>query len=211
VTVVLKELFNLLTFVHRLSGRRSDPDGIRTSFTLDAYTSVFCNDFDGALSEFYFANTGLALLAMSLASSVSMNLLLSDLTLNIIVAATFAMAWIASFAARSPKPVRIITSLRRAGRFVWSETPFLNFFSLIYIATVRHGKAKLYLKDYVIIRAISIVELVFVKLVISTSSLDEQQALVRAVMKSEKVVLKAKVSTLPRYSARKATDISARA
>lgn len=39
----------------------------KTSAVLDAYTSIFSGDIDGGLAELYFTNTGMALLAVSLA------------------------------------------------------------------------------------------------------------------------------------------------
>jgi hypothetical protein len=56
-----------------------------------------------------------------------------------------------------------ILSLRRAGRFIWSDTPFVNFFSLIYIATVLRGQSTLRLQDYITFRSIAVLELVFYK------------------------------------------------
>lgn len=75
-----------------------------TSAVLDAYTSILSrDDTDGELAELYFTNTGFGLLAVSLASSVAMNLLLPDLALNMIVAGTFAMTWVASLAVAHAK------------------------------------------------------------------------------------------------------------
>lgn len=194
LTVLLKELVNLATFIHRWLLRRRGTNGVRSSLTLDAYTSVICADVDGALSELYFTNTGLGLLAMTLASSVAMNLFLSSLVLNVFVTSTFGFIWIVSILMRPFRPVRVITSLRRAGRFVWSDTPFVNFFTLIYIATVLGGESNLMLRDYVIFRAISILELVFIKGLIAASNPDEQQEMMRVAIASETVVLKANVS-----------------
>ena len=55
---------------------------METAAVLDAYTSVFSNDLDGEMAELYFTNSGLVLLALSLASSVAMNLLLPTLALH---------------------------------------------------------------------------------------------------------------------------------
>jgi hypothetical protein len=112
---------------------------ITASVVLDAYTSTFSHDVDGDLSELYFTNTGFALLAVSLASSVAMNILLSSNLLNAIVATTFGITFLASLAVGKRETVLPVLALRRAGRFIWSDTPFVNFFSLIYIIPVRHG------------------------------------------------------------------------
>ena len=189
LTLLLKEASNVCCFFFRLARRT----GHHNSFTLDGYTSVLSNDSDGALSELYFTNTGFLLLAVSLALSVVMNLFLSDLSLNLIVAATFGLTWVVSLASSKWRLVLPILALRRAGRFVWSDTPFVNFFSLIYIATALHGNSTLHLRDYVIFRGIAIAELVFMKAFLAASGVPEQQTMVRALVKSEMVVMRAKV------------------
>jgi hypothetical protein len=90
----------------------------QTSAVLDAYTSVFSHDDDGELAELYFTNTGVALLAVSLASSVVMNLLLSTLLLNAIVAGTFGLTFATSLTVVRGKYTVPIIALRRAGRFI---------------------------------------------------------------------------------------------
>ena len=113
VTVLLKETLNVLEVTRRLlTGRKKahpkhqapvTPGAIESSAVLDGYTSILSADIDGELAELYFTNTGFALLAVSLASSVAMNLLLPSLTLNMIVAGTFGLALIASLAVGYPK------------------------------------------------------------------------------------------------------------
>lgn len=192
-TVLIKEFCNLVVFFHRLSLRRRDLYGVSSSFVLDGFTSILSGDPDGALSELYFTNTGIGLLAVSLASSIAMNLLLSPLVLNITVTSTFAVTWIASLLVLRWRPVMPILALRRAGRFVWSDTPIVNFFSLTYIATVRSGDSTLQLKDYMIFRSIAIVELVFMKTLLAASSMEEQQTMVHNLTASEKVFIRARV------------------
>jgi hypothetical protein len=51
--------------------------------------SIVSHDVEGELAEMYFTNAGFARLTISLASSVVMNLLLSNLALNMVVAETF--------------------------------------------------------------------------------------------------------------------------
>lgn len=146
---------------------------------------MFSNDHDGELAELYFTNTGFLLLAVSLASSVAMNMLLASLVLNMIIAAVFGLAFVASCVTDKKRLVLPILALRRAGRFIWSDTPFVNFFSLIYIATVLRGQATLRLQDYVTFRAIAVLELVFMKARLAACSPDTQIELMRRLIDSE--------------------------
>lgn len=207
ITVILKETFNVLEISRRLLlrfwfsnvPRRSDDrfkDQIRTSIVLDAYTSIFSHDLEGELAELYFTNTGFVLLAVSLASSVAMNLLLSSKLLNTVVATTFGVAFIASLINGEKEFTLPILALRRAGRFIWSDTPFVNFFSLIYIATVLQGQSTLRLQDYITFRSISVLELVFMKAKLAASSPEKQVRLMRQLVESEWVALNS-VSLLP--------------
>ncbi|KAH8878581.1 hypothetical protein GQ53DRAFT_707067 [Thozetella sp. PMI_491] len=202
VTIILKETFNILEILRRVFLRRryvrrpktsEDPkQQIKTSIVLDAYTSIFSLDLDGELSELYFTNTGLILLATSLAASVAMNMLLSTQLLNTVVAATFGAAFMASFVNGEKELVLPIMALRRAGRFIWSDTPFVNFFSLVYIATVLHGQSSLRLQDYVTFRSIAVLELVFMKAKLAAASPDDQIGLIRKLVASEWVAMNAK-------------------
>ncbi|KAG8166894.1 hypothetical protein KVR01_002583 [Diaporthe batatas] len=201
VTVVLKEAFNVIEIARRLVLRRwtvqslkggeNRQDRIGTSIVLDGYTSIFSHDLDGDLAELYFTNTGLGLLAVSLASSVAMNLFLPGLVLNAVVAATFAVAFLASLVNGKKGLLLPILALRRAGRFIWSDTPFVNFFSVIYIATVLRGQSTLRLQDYVTFRSIAVLELVFMKGRLAASSPEQQIALVRRLVASEWVAVNA--------------------
>ena len=203
ITILLKETLNFLEITRRLLTRLKNtlrkcpqPDmtsATRTSAVLDAYTSIFSADIDGELSELYFTNTGMALLALSLASSVAMNLLLSSLALNMIVAGTFAFAWIASLAVEHAQYRYTLPfmALRRAGRFIWSDTPFVNFFSLLYIATVLKGQSTLRLQDYVTFRSIAVLELVFMKAKIASADVETQISLMRKLVETERVIVHA--------------------
>ena len=214
IIILLKETLNLLELTRRLLTRlrktqQNDPQpnipsAIRTSAVLDAYTSVFSADIDGDLSELYFTNTGMALLALSLASSVAMNLLLSNLALNMIVAGTFAFAWIASLAVGHARYRYTLPfmALRRAGRFIWSDTPFVNFFSLLYIATVLKGQSTLRLQDYVTFRSIAVFELVFMKAKMASADVATQISLMRKLIETERVVIHAVRSASPRTALR---------
>jgi len=107
-------------------GRREAVQSVRASAILDAYTSVFSNDIDGELAELYFTNTGALLLASTLAASVAINLLLSDLVLNVLVAGTFCLCFLASMVVGRGHLTLPLMALHRAGRFIWSERPFVN-------------------------------------------------------------------------------------
>ena len=173
----------------------------KASAILDAYTSIFSGDIDGELAELYFTNTGMALLAVSLASSVTMNLLLSDLALNMIVAGTFGLTFAASLAVElygQAKYTIPFLALRRAGRFIWSDTPFVNFFSLIYIATVLKGQSTLRLQDFVTFRSIAVFEAVFMKAKLASADVDTQVSLMRKLIGTERVILHAVRPTRPR-------------
>jgi len=158
---------------------------------LDAYTSIFSHDLEGELAELYFTNTGFVLLAISLASSIAMNILLSSEVLNIIVATTFGVAFVASLVIGIKEIALPIMALRRAGRFIWSDTPFVNFFSLIYIATVLNGQSTLRLQDYITFRSIAVLELVFMKAKLAASTPEKQIGLLRQLIASEWVVVDA--------------------
>lgn len=199
ITVLLKETLNFLESCRRLTLRqwrirkqKTRPEslsGVETSIVLDGYTSIISYDLDGELAELYFTNTGFILLAISLAASVTMNLILSDLVLNIIIAVTFGMAFLASMINNRKHATGPILALRRAGRFIWSDTPFVNFFSLIYIATVLHGQSSLRLQDYVTFRSIAVLELVFMKANLAASNPEQQMQLMRRLIGSEWVAL----------------------
>ncbi|KAI9736467.1 MAG: hypothetical protein M1818_006201 [Claussenomyces sp. TS43310] len=201
ITIILKEAINVLEVSRRLLlpfwnshiSRRSDDRfkyQIGSSVVLDGYTSIFSRDLEGELAELYFTNTGFILLAMSLASSVAMNLLLSSMLLNAVVVATFGMALLASLANGEKEILLPILALRRAGRFIWSDTPFVNFFSLIYIATVLRGQSTLRLQDYITFRSIAVLELVFMKAKLAASRPEKQIRLLRQLIESEWVAVK---------------------
>jgi hypothetical protein len=158
---------------------------------LDAYTSIFSHDLEGELAELYFTNTGFVLLAISLASSIAMNILLSSEVLNIIVAITFGVAFVASLVIGVKEIALPIMALRRAGRFIWMDTPFVNFFSLIYIATVLNGQSTLRLQDYITFRSIAVLELVFMKAKLAASSPEKQIGLLRQLVATEWVAVRA--------------------
>lgn len=195
LTVLTKEALNLITITWRillrfLQTRRRTARNftISTSIVLDAYTSILSHDADGDQSELYFTNTGAFLLAATLAASVSMNLLLSALTLNVVVASTFVICFFASVASSHKTSMLPILALRRAGRFIWSDTPFVNFFSVIYIATVLQGQATLRLQDYITFRAIAVLELVFMKARLASADAGEQLELLKRLLASEWVI-----------------------
>lgn len=204
ITVILKEGLNVIEIARRLvlrfwlhrrhgharpSEAHSQKQDFALSIVLDAYTSIFSHDLEGELAELYFTNTGFVLLALSLASSVAMNLLLSPSLLNAFVATTFGLAFLASLINGDKEIVLPILALRRAGRFIWSDTPFVNFFSLIYIATVLKGSLVLRLQDYVTFRGIAVLELVFMKANLAASRPEKQIRLLRGLVESEWVVL----------------------
>lgn len=201
LTILLKEFMNALELARRIRLRAistySKPRSqlsqsshqLRTSAVLDAYTSVCSLDQDGEQAELYFTNTGAILLAVSLASSVAMNLLLPNLVLDMIVAGTFGLCFVASLVVGKGHFTLPIAALRRAGRFVWSDTPFVNFFSLIYIATVLRGRSVLRLQDYITFRIIAVCELTFMKAKLAASNLETQEDLMRRLCSSEWVVL----------------------
>lgn len=201
ITVLLKESLNVLEISRRslIRLRRNQqiprPPAMtcatNTSAVLDAYTSILSRDTDGELAELYFTNTGFGLLAVSLASSVAMNLLLPDLALNMIVAGTFAITWVASLAIAHAKYTLPLMALRRAGRFIWSDTPFINFFTLIYIATVLKGQSTLRLKDYVTFRSIAVFELIFMKARLASADVETQISLMRKLIATERTIVHA--------------------
>ena len=107
-TILLKETLNCLEILRRLliwvrNGRKGHQaigviSALKTSAVLDAYTSILSNDSEVELSDLYFTNTSIVLLAVSLTSSVAMNLMLSDLALDMIIAGTFGLTFVASLA-----------------------------------------------------------------------------------------------------------------
>ena len=201
VTVLLKESLNVLQVITRLliretkvrQNHRAPVEGraIKASAILDGYTSILSADTDGELAELYFTNTGFGLLAVSLASSVAMNLLLPNLALNMTVAGTFLLAFVASLAVGNAKYTLPLMALRRAGRFIWSDTPFINFFSLIYIATVLKGQSTLRLQDYVTFRSIAVFELIFMKARLASAGVGNQISLMRKLISSERILVHA--------------------
>ena len=201
-TVIIKETLNIFEIVRRLclryvaTGHRKVSKGPDTqvSAVLDAYTSVLSNEVDAEQAELYFNNTGLALLVILLTSSVVMNLFFSDLALNILVSCTFGLTFAASLAVGQYKYSLPFMALRRAGRFIWSDTPFVNFFTLIYIATVLKGQSTLRLQDYVTFRSIAIMDWVFMKAKLASAVPDSQITLMRKLIDSKRVVLHEVVS-----------------
>ena len=200
MTVILKETVNVLEISRQLLLRLRNArtprksanrvrDRIETSIVLDAYTSVFSRDVEGELAEYYFTNTGFVLLMVSLASSVAMNLLLSSKLLNTVVATTFGAAFVASLVIADKGITLPILALRRAGRFIWSDAPLVNFFSLIYIATVLEGQPTLRLQDYVVLRSIAVLEMIFMKAKLAASSPERQERLMRQLVESEWIVI----------------------
>ena len=120
-----------------------------------------------------------------------MNLLLPNLALNMIVAGTFLLAFVASLAVGHAKYTLPLMALRRAGRFIWSDTPFINFFSLIYIATFLKGQSTLRLQDYFTFRSIAVFELLFMKARLASAGVGTQISLMRKLNASERIVLHA--------------------
>lgn len=193
ITVFLKETSNGFAILYHLASRHRDTAGIKKSLVLDGYTSVFSLDHDGELAELYFTNTGFILLIVSLACAITMNLLLPAIALNSLIATTFGLTFIASalVASRERSLVMPIMALRRAGRFIWSDTPLVNFFTLIYVAVVLKGSSsKITLRDYTIFRSIAILELVLMKAKIAAASVDIQQTMFVRLLNSEYVLIK---------------------
>lgn len=190
IAVFLKEMSNGTAILYHIFIVAKDKAAIDTSVMLDGYTSVFSRDQDGELAEPYFTNTGFILLIASLASAIAMNLALPTGVLNALIAATFGLTFLASAAVACKKSfVMPIMALRRAGRFIWSDTPFVNFFSLIYIAVVLKGSSKLALRDYVIFRSIAILELVFMKARLAAADAETQQSMLKRLVDSEYAVI----------------------
>lgn len=192
ITVFLKELSNGVAILYHFILLRRDKATVDSSIVLDGYTSVFSRDEDGELTELYYTNIGIVLLILSLTSAIAMNLALPTSVLNILVAAAFGLTFIASTLVASEKQsfVMPIMALRRAGRFIWSDTPFVNFFSLIYLAVVLKGSSKLALRDYVTLRSIAILELVFMKARLAAADVTMQQTMLERLLNSEYVVVK---------------------
>jgi hypothetical protein len=199
LTVLVKELCNSVVLFHRISLglidrnlRKNLRDSSRASSSavLDAYTSIFSNDTDGELAELYYTNTGAVLLSATLASSVAMNLYLDDRVLNGIIVGTFCFCFVASLAVGKKRITILVVALRRAGRFIWADTPFVNFFTLIYIATALRGSPTIRVKDYVAFRSIAVLELLFMKAKLAASSPDEQQVMMERLVRSELMVMK---------------------
>jgi hypothetical protein len=198
ITIFLKEISNGFTILYILADRYRNKAHSRTPIVLDGYTSVFSRDHGGELAELYFTNTGFVLLIVSLASAIAMNLHLPTTALNVIIATTFGLTFLASalVACRTKSLVMPIMALRRAGRFIWSDTPCVNFFTLIYVAVVLKGSsAKITLRDYAIFRSIAILELVFMKANLAASSADIQRTMLERLLDSEYVCLKSVSST----------------
>lgn len=84
ITLLPKEISNVIRFIVRLSNRRRDRHGVRTSIIPDGYTSVLPHDENGKLSGLYYTNTGLAL-------AVVLNLFMKAPALNIIVCVTIGI------------------------------------------------------------------------------------------------------------------------
>ncbi|MCJ1263868.1 hypothetical protein MMC22_003738 [Lobaria immixta] len=120
-----------------------------------------------------------------------MNLLLPSLVLNMIVAGTFGLTFAASLLLGQKSYTLPLMALRRAARFIWSDTPFVNFFSLIYIATVLGGRTTIRLQDYIIFRSIAVLELVFMKAKLAASDPQKQISMMRRLILSEWLVLDA--------------------
>jgi len=205
-TILLKESLNILEILRRLIKRhlclllwprRPARFWIETSAVLDAYTSVLSRDDEGELAELYFTNTGFILLLVSLASSLAMNLLLPPLALNLLVAVTFVLTFTASLFVCRSKYTLPIAALRRAGRFIWSDTPFVNFFTLLYIATALRGQATLRLQDYIAFRSIAVLELLFMKAKLAASDPSTQVTLMKRLIGSERTLISA--VRLPRF------------
>lgn len=190
ITVLLKEFSNGIAVLYHLILQGRSKAEIGRSVVLDGYTSIFSRDHDGELAELYFTNTGLILLIVSLASAIAMNLTLPDKALNILIAVTFGITFMASVlvACWRKSFVMPIMALRRAGRFIWSDTPFVNFFSLIYIAVVLKGSSQLALRDYVVFRSIAILELVFMKARLAASDPLTQQTMLKRLVETEYVM-----------------------
>jgi hypothetical protein len=203
LTVLVKELCNATVLFHRIITLRVINRHLRTtprnisresSAVLDAYTSVFSKDADGELAELYYTNTGAILLSATLASSVAMNLYLDDRVLNGIIVGTFCFCFVASLIVSKKRITILVVALRRAGRFIWADTPFVNFFTLIYIATALRGSPTIRVKDYVAFRSIAVLELLFMKAKLAASSPDEQQVMMERLIQSELLVTKSAVS-----------------
>lgn len=192
ITVFLKELSNGVAILYHLILTRRDQATVDSSIVLDGYMPVLSRDEDDELAELYYTNAGIVLLMVSLTSAIAMNLALPTAVLNIIIAAAFGVTFVASTMVASKKKslVMPIMALRRAGRFIWSDTPFVNFFSLIYLAVVLKGSSKLALRDYVTLRSIAILELVFMKARLAAADATTQQTMLKRLLNSEYVVVK---------------------
>lgn len=118
-----------------------------------------------------------------------MNLVLSRKILNAFVATTFGVAFFASLVNGEKRVILPMLALRRAAIFIWSDTPFVNFFSLIYIATVLHGQSTLRLQDYITFGGIAVPELVFMEARLAASSPEIQVRLMTQVVESEWVAV----------------------
>lgn len=188
ITVFLKETSNSLAILSHIFQRSK----FKTGIVLDGYTSVFSLDSDGELAELYFTNTGFILLLASLASAITMNLHLPIAALNTLIGVTFGLTFVASMlvACKGRNVIMPIMALRRAGRFIWSDTPFVNFFSLIYIAVVLKGASRLALRDYVVFRSIAILELIFMKARLAAADAETQQRMLRRLVGSEFVLVR---------------------
>lgn len=191
ITVFLKEISNSTAVLYYIFILAKDKTTIDTSDMLDGYTSVFSRDQDSELAKLYFTNTGFVLLITSLASAIVMNLALPTGVLNALIAATFGLTFLTSAVVTCKKKsfAMPVMALRRTGRFIWSDTPFVNFFSLIYIAIVLKESSKLALRDYVIFRSISILELVFIKARLAAADAETQQVMLKRLVDSKYAVI----------------------
>jgi hypothetical protein len=129
-----------------------------------------------------------------LASAIAMNLSLPEMALNIFIAGSFGFCTLISFFACPGSRLRPIHALRRAGRFIWSDTPFVNFFTLIYFATVLPDTPTIRLMDYSLLRGIAIFELVFMKAYVAAANKDKQVQLLRSLRRSNYTLRRSKVS-----------------
>jgi hypothetical protein len=94
--VLLKEFSNSLAMLYHflLRGKSKARTGRFTIF--DGYTSVCSRDREGELAELYFTNAVFILLLVSLASAIAMNLTLLVKALNLLIAGTFGLTFVAS-------------------------------------------------------------------------------------------------------------------
>ena len=65
----------------------------------------------------------------------------------------------------------------------------MNFFTLIYTATVLRDQSILRIQDYVIFRSIAVLELIFMKAKLAASNPKKQEHLMRRLIDSERAVM----------------------